>query len=677
MDFRFRNFDSCAAPAAGRRAGPESPTGARAIPAVAFRRLSVHLRPSPVRRPWALALPAALLSFLAGAAFVPGAAAQSVLPLDEVRAGMVGEGRTVFRGKEIETFGVEILGVLRNPFPGRSIILARLSGGPLEHTGVIQGMSGSPVTVDGRLVGAVAYAFPFSRDPICGITPFEEMVRFTEDRPGAGAGGVGGASGLSLQFSPTGIPTIHEAAASLARGPGAPPENAALPAWQSLAPTPIRTPLSVSGLDPALHGVLGPLFRQLGMELAPGGLSAGPTSTGGLPTTGLQSAGNGEAPKRPVPGSPIGATLVGGDLVLMASGTVTHVDEATGEVYAFGHPFVGLGAVAIPMQEARVEASVASLANSFKISSAGETLGVWRQDRVSGIRGELGARAPLIPLSVTVRGSRGGRREYRMELVDHDLLTPVLAFSGLMSVFSQEERVSGPQTVNLSARIRVAGGRTLTLEDVFASGLGGSLEQASALVAAPVAFLLGNPLERIPVRELEVEADAREEARTASLTRAWIESSRIRPGESVTLHLATRDYRGAERTRTIAVPIPASAAGETLDLLVADRARATAADRTEGAGSPPARVEQIFRAIDQHRRQSRLYVRLLGTGRTAAVVGGAYLPSLPPSVRSVLSRDSSGGFTRSLSHSVLWEGQLDFDAAVTGTRRLTLEVESR
>lgn len=637
----------------------------------------MHLRPSPVRRPWAFALPAAILSFLAAAAFVPGASAQSVLPLDEVRAGMVGEGRTVFRGEEIETFGVEILGVLRNPFPGRSIILARLSGGPLEHTGVLQGMSGSPVTVDGRLVGAVAYAFPFSRDPICGITPFEEMVRFTEDRPGDRAGGGGSAGGLSLQFSPTGIPTIHEAAASLARDPGAPPENAALPAWQSLAPTPIRTPLSVSGLDPALHGVLGPLFRQLGMELAPGGLSAGAAATTGLPTTGLQSAGNGEAPKRPVPGSPIGATLVGGDLVLMASGTVTHVDEATGEVYAFGHPFVGLGPVAIPMQEARVEASIASLANSFKISSAGETLGVWRQDRVSGIRGELGARAPLIPLSVTVRGSRGGRREYRMELVDHDLLTPVLAFSGLMSVFSQEERVSGPQTVNLSARIRVAGGRTLTLEDVFASGLGGSLEQASALVAAPVAFLLGNPLERIPVRELEVEADAREEARTASLTRAWIESSRIRPGESVTLHLATRDYRGAERTRTIAVPIPASAAGETLDLLVADRARATAADRTEGAGSPPARVEQIFRAIDQHRRQSRLYVRLLGTGRTAAVVGGAYLPSLPPSVRSVLSRDSSGGFTRSLSHSVLWEGQLDFDAAVTGTRRLTLEVESR
>lgn len=653
-----------------------------------FRALQGSLQGSlpgaPLRRrfPAALALPAAfrtalpalLLLFGSGAAFVPPAASQSVLPLDEVRAGMVGEGRTVFRGEEIETFGVEILGVLRNPFPGRSIILARLSGGPLEHTGVIQGMSGSPVTVEGRLVGAVAYAFPFSRDPICGITPFEEMVRFTEERPTdrAPGGGVGGASRLSLSFSPAGIPTLGRTPFSPAGDLGPPPENAGGSSWESHRPVPIRAPLSVGGLDPGVSDALGPLFRQLGMELAPGGLAAATTAGAGS-----QTGGNGEPPPRPRPGSPIGATLIGGDLVLMAGGTVTHVDEATGEVYAFGHPFVGLGPVAIPMQEARVEASIASLSNSFKISSAGRKLGVWRQDRVAGIRGELGARAPLIPLTVTVRGSRGGRREYRMELVEHDLLTPLLAYSGLMSVLSQEERLSGPQTVRLSARIGVAGGRTLTLEDVFASGLGGSLEQASALVAAPVALLLGNPLERIPVRRVEVEASAREEARTATLTRAWIESSRIRPGESVTLHLATRDYRGEERVRTLPVPIPASAAGETLELLVADRAVAAAADRTEGAAGPPARVEQIFRAIDQHRRQSRLYVRLLGTGRTAAVVGGAYLPSLPPSVRSVLSRDSSGGFTRSLSHSVLWEGRLDFDAAVTGTRRLTLEVEPR
>lgn len=614
---------------------------------------------------------AALLAAAAAFAAPPAASAQSVLPLDEVRAGMTGEGRTVFTGDRIETFGVEILGVLRNPFPGRSIVLARLSGGPLEHTGVMQGMSGSPVYVDGRLVGAVAYAFPFSRDPICGITPFEEMLRFTEapvGSPGAGPAGASAGSGAApaVRFSPEGVPSLDPPlpggnAAGAAAFPGAG------------APAPLLSPVSVSGLDPAAAGLIAPVFRQLGMEIAPGGVFSGSSTAGGRPQDG-EPAGE---PPAPVPGSPIGAALIGGDLVMMASGTVTHVDEATGEVFAFGHPFTGLGTLAVPMQEARVEATVASLANSFKLTSAGRPLGVWRQDRATGVRGELGARAPLVPLELTVSGSRGARRDYRLELVDHDLLTPLMAFSGLMSALAQEERLSGPQTMRLEARLGVAGGRTLALEDVFASGVSGSLQQAAALVAAPIALLLGNPLERIPVRRVEVEVSATERARTAALTRAWIESARVRPGETVTLQVATRDYRGEERVKELPIPIPASAAGERLELLVGDSRAAAAADRAEGAGSAPRRVEQIFRVISRHRRQSRLYVRLAGTGRTAAVVGGEYLPSLPPSVRSVLSRDSSGGFTRSLSSSVFWEGHLDFDAAVSGTRRLAIEVEAR
>lgn len=618
----------------------------------------------------------ALLALAAASLVAPAAAsAQAILPLDEVRAGMTGEGRTVFAGDRIETFGVEILGVLRNPFPGRSIVLARLSGGPLEHTGVMQGMSGSPVYVDGRLVGAVAYAFPFSRDPICGITPFEEMLRFTEAPVGNSASGAGdaaaGRGGLApvLRFSPEGAPSLDP---PLSGG------NAAPALAGAGAPAPILSPVSVSGLDPAVAGVIAPVFRQLGMEIAPGGVSVGGSATtGGGPQRGEPAGEPAGEPPAPVPGSPIGATLIGGDLVMMASGTVTHVDEATGEVFAFGHPFTGLGTLAVPMQEARVEAAVASLANSFKLTSAGRPLGVWRQDRATGVRGELGARAPLVPLELTVGGSRGARRTYRLELVDHDLLTPLLAFSGLMSALAQEERLSGPQTMRLEARLGVAGGRTLALEDVFASGASGSLQQAAALVAAPIALLLGNPLERIPVRRVEVEVSATETARTAALTRAWIESARVRPGETVTLQVATRDYRGEERVKELSVPIPASAAGQRLELLVGDSRAAAAADRAEGAGSAPRRVEQIFRVISRHRRQSRLYVRLAGTGRTAAVVGGEYLPSLPPSVRSVLSRDSSGGFTRSLSSSVLWEGHLDFDAAVSGTRRLEIEVEAR
>lgn len=599
-------------------------------------------------------LGACLLAVLAGVA--PRITAQTaILPLEEVRPGMVGEGRTAFAGEEVESFGVEIVGVLDGAMPGRSIVLANLSGGPLAHTGVMQGMSGSPVYVDGRLLGAVAYAFPFAKDPICGITPFEEMVRFTEMPLGTGAAR-GVAAAPALRFSPAGEPSFD---------PAPVPEVGIERNGRQLLP--IRTPVAASGLSPAAHRVLAPLFRQLGMELSPGGFT-GATGAGAAPQTG-------DSPLQP--GSPVGATLIGGDLVLMASGTVTHVDEATGEVFAFGHPFTGLGTISIPMQAARVEANVASLSNSFRITSAGTPIGVWQQDRATGVRGRLGARARTIPLRIRVEGSRGGRRDYDLEIVDHDLYSPALAFSALVAVLSQEERPAGTQTIRLGARIAVGDGRTLAVEDVFASGTTGVLTGAAALVAAPVALLLGNPVERIPVREIEVDISASEEAQAATLSRAWLRSSRVRPGGTATLRVALRDYRGAEATRELEVPIPRSAAGSRLTLLVADAPSVAVADQRQGVTGTPARVEQIYRAISRHRRQSRLYVRLVGSGRSAAVVGGEYLPSLPPSVRSVISRDSSGGMTRELPASVLWEGHLDFDATVSGSRQLTLQVEAR
>ncbi len=572
---------------------------------------------------------------------------------------MTGEGRATFAGAEVETFGVEVLGVLQGAMPDRSIILARLSGGPLAHTGVMQGMSGSPVYLDGRLAGAVAYAFPYAKDPICGITPFEEMVRFTEPPATARGGGTGAAGAArrgapQLKFSPEGRPFID------------PPPPAPSAAGGSGQLRPILTPVTATGLPTAAVAALGPLFHQLGMALAPTGFTARTAVSGSPPQT----------PPALLPGSPVGATLIGGDLVFMASGTVTHVDESTGEVYAFGHPFTGLGSLSIPMQEARVETPVASLMNSFLLASAGAPIGVWQQDRVSGIRGRLGVRARTIPMQIEVRGSRGAHRSYALELVDHDLFTPAMAFSGLLSILSQEERPASPLTVRLEAQIDLAGGRSLPVEDVFASGAAGVVAPAAALVAAPVALLLGNPVERVPVRSIAVNIEATEEARAATLTRAWLRSSRVRPGEPAILRVAVRDFRGAERVRELEIPIPASAAGSRLQLTVADALTTTFQDRSLGVGGIPTHIGQVFRAIARHRRQSRLVVQLRGGAREAGVVGGEFLPSLPPSVRSVLNRDPSRGPGPVAGRSVVWEGHLDFDATVTGARVLTLEVET-
>ncbi len=574
----------------------------------------------------------------------PAGAQAPFLPFDEVRGGMTGEGRTSLGGDRMETFSVEVVGVLRGALPGRNIILANLSGANLEHTGVMQGMSGSPVYVDGRLVGAVAFAFPFAKDAICGITPFEEMVRFSNSSAPQAAG-----AASFLDFSGDGAPVVN-----------APPTLRADAGDAALVP--IRTAVAVSGLAPAAESLLAPLYAGLGMAIAPGGRTA---------------QNGGEDPPRLAPGSAVGATLIGGDMVFMANGTVTHVDEATGEVYAFGHPFLGLGDISIPMQAARVEAVVASLSNSFLMASAGERIGAWTHDGSTGIRGQLGMRPQTIPLRIRMGTSRGVRSEYALELASIDALTPLLAFSGLVAILGAEESQSAPHTLRVSARIALGDGRVLPVEDVFASTAGATLLAAGQLVAAPIQLLLANPLERIPVREIDVEATAAPGARAARVTRAWFESSRVRPGATAPLRITTRDYRGTERTRSLDVPIPESAAGARLQVVLADANAMLTSAVTRATSGPPVHVEQIFRAISRHPRASRLYARLIRTDRDAVVVRGDYLPSLPPSVRSVIARDASGTSGGALRSSVLWEGHLDFDATVTGSRRLALEVEAR
>ncbi len=582
--------------------------------------------------------PALLVAMLMAS---PASSQVDVLPLDEVRNGMIGEGRTTLSGNRMETFSAEVVGVLRGALPGRNIILARLSGANLDHTGVLQGMSGSPVYVGGRLMGAVAYAFPFAKDPICGITPFEEMIRFSASPPLERR-----TARSALGFSDEGTPFVV-------------PPTEIRPAGSDEGLRPIRTAVSVSGLPAAAESLLAPLFSGLGLSLAPGGRT-----------------GSTQEPPALAPGSPVGATLIGGDMVFMANGTVTHVEETTGEVYAFGHPFLGLGNISIPMQEATVEAAIASLSGSFLMASAGRRIGAWRHDSSTGIRGTLGVRPQMTPMTIRVATSRGARSEYTLEIANLDALTPLLAFSGLVSILAAEESQAGPQTLDVNARITLGDGRVIPVADVLGSPSGPALAGAGALVAAPLALLLTNPIKRIPVREIEVEVTASSSARVAEVTRAWFESSRVRSGETAPLRVTLRDYRGAERTRTLDIPVPESAAGARLSVLLADAPTMMASEVTRATGTP-IRVEQIYRAISRHPRRSRLYVRLMRADRDAVVVGGDYLPSLPPSVRSVIARDASGAAGRSLGASILWEGHLDFDATVTGARRLALEVDSR
>ena len=367
---------------------------------------------------------------------------RNFMPLDEVKPGMKGTGKTVFRGTEVEEFEAEVLGVLKNISPRQDAILARLSGGPLEKTGVMGGMSGSPVYVDGRLIGAVSFSFPFSKEAVAGVTPIEQLVDIFEqsDEPVRGDPIVIEVSSIAPHRT-LGI-----------RGPGilSAPDSGTAPVFAvsesmaaaaSLKPLAghlfryIDTPLVLSGVAAEAAGVLGGALAPYGMRVLQGG---GPVSG----ATGGELADGSDV----VPGSSIAVQLMRGDLGFgaSASGTVTHREGD--KIYAFGHPWFSLGPVDLPVSKAQVVSLLPNLNSSFKIAVPTDLVGSITQDRSQGLFGTIGLAPKLIPLVINLTSSRNTSRTFRFELVNDRLLTPFLTnFTVFSTIVSQERALENPR----------------------------------------------------------------------------------------------------------------------------------------------------------------------------------------------------------------------------------------
>lgn len=607
-------------------------------------------------------LPLAWVLFPALVAAPAAGRAMEILPLDQVRPGMTGVGRTVFEGTRIEEFKVHIIGVLENIGPKQSMILARLEGGPLERTGVIAGMSGSPVFIDGKLVGAVAYGFPFSKETIAGITPIEEMIEATSTQtPRAASARFPAPRGA---FAPA-MPLDREAlVAALQRplrtiSPQAGVLRGDLPghlAASSLSP--LALPLVFSGFDPGIFEWARGIFAGLGFAPVVG------TGRAGLPAGPLPDL---------QPGGALAVSLVEGDLDLSVTGTITHIEKDL--VYAFGHPFYNLGPTQFPMKKAYVYSVFPSLYQSWKISTAAaEPVGTIEQDRVTAIAGRLGKTPRMIPVEVKLATSRGQQRRFSFRMVEDELFSPVLAFVSLASVLQANERAFGTSTVRVEARLSLSGQREVRVEDLFTEQQPSI--QAAALVAAPVAYLMSNDFEPVRVEKLEVDVSSFETIQSAALQRAWIErSGPVRPGSTVPLKLLLRTYRGETRSETIPVSVPSSAPAGVYTLLVADASTLTNVEQRE-MRQPfvPKDLDQLIRAINGLRRNNHIYARLL-RGDEGAIVAGEYLQSLPPSVLSVLGTPDQGANVIPIRTASVWDFDLPTDYAVSGSRLLTLTVE--
>lgn len=596
--------------------------------------------------------------------------ASRLMPVDEVKPGMIGVGRTVFEGAELSEFKAHIIGVLRNvQGPKRDLILARLEGGPLAKTGVAAGMSGSPVYVDGRLIGAVAYSIgSFPTEAIAGITPIHEMKDATA--PAARRGG---------QVARIELPVTPESLAAAMRQSyrrvapfatrAADVHSLGIPAAEGaqLATMlrPIATPLLLSGFEAEAVQLLESIFADAGFKPVVGG------SGGGRASAAERAAMNG--PLRE--GDAVGVSLVGGDVEMGATGTVTHIDGD--RVYAFGHPFFNMGPAELPMTRAYVYAMLPSLASSFKISTMGDVIGTMKQDRATAIAGVLGKAPATVPMTVTLNSHRGGEkssRTFEFQIGTDQTFTPLLSYITLFNALSGYERGFGVATFALKGRVKVRGHADLTFEDVYA-GEAQTLAAATS-VGGPLSLLMSNDREEVTLDGLDFTIDASETPLISTIERVWIDELRPRAGRTVPLKVLTRSYRGEEQISTVDLAIPANAAGP-LTVIVTDGKQLNALEQREMRRSlQPQSVAHMIRVLNETHRNNRVYIRLM-SGAPGAVVQGEPLTALPPSVLSVLEADRNGGSFNPLRSATVAAYEIPMHVAVSGTRTLTIDVETR
>jgi SpoIVB peptidase S55 len=560
---------------------------------------------------------------LAGSVWAQFAAGQiAIYPLREVRAGQHAIGKTVFQGSKIEEFQVEILGVLENVGPRQSIILARLSGGPLAETGVMQGMSGSPVYIDGRLVGAVALAFNFSKEPIAGIRPIEEML----------------AVGDPVQPTTRKVASNNDFASKLID---------------------IATPVSFSGFTAGTLEQFAPQLTKLGLEPRQGVSSGGklPSKLG--------------APASLRPGDMIAVELLSGDLSIGAEGTVTAVDGKA--VYAFGHQFMSVGNTELPFARAEVLTLLPNLSSSFKISSPLEWMGSITQDRSTSIYGELGRKADTIPLEITVKDGRRAPLSYHMQMIQDRVLSPYIVQTAVYSAMDATERTLGLASYSLRGGVEfLQGVPPLKLDNTYAGDFNVPL-QASTGVASPLASILGAGFDALKIKSIKLEIEASERKRLLQVDQVTVSPKQVHPGDSVELSVTFTGENGLETQKSVHYRVPIGAPAGVLSFTVSDGSMTNALDQQMSPAVPKS-ATQLISFLNNLRPNTNAYVRVWRTD-PAFEVQGQDLPNPPPSVGLILARAQAAQGAWFPRGSKVDELQIETgDVVVTGSKTAQVEV---
>lgn len=517
---------------------------------------------------------------------LPAGESDEIMPVGQVKPGMEGYGLTVFEGTEPERFNAKVIAVLPKAMPKQDMILVELSGHGLEESGVVAGMSGSPIYIDGKIIGALAYAWGFSKKPIAGITPIENMLKDLEHPPEP--------RNVYREFRER--------------------EVAKTPIGDM---TPVMTPLMVSGVPQSVMG-------DLADALAPYHL---------LPVRGGGASLDEQSPPLK-PGSAVGVSLVRGDIEMDAIGTVTY--RIGDRILAFGHPFVNGGNIAFPMNGARIFTVLPSIRISTKMGASLSPVGAIVQDRNSGIFGKLGAQAPMVPVKINITNARTGYKEnFNLELAWEPILFVKLLDAVLKAGLVTAEPYLGENTMVASTELSIAGYPPIRLNDTFYNTQG----PYNPAMLEKIIRLIFNPFEEVKVESVIFDLTVNKEIKLAVIQRIWSEKDKLKPGETTQLHVVLKLFNGEEKEYKVAITAPYTLRSGDKFLVGAIGGREILPPK-----APPINFRGVVDFITGLYQATDLVVvqQLPSVG---AIAGGYYLDELPPSAARILGQDNDSGAT--------------------------------
>jgi len=584
--------------------------------------------------------------------------APAIIPLDQIHEGMRGTALTVFQGVKPESMDVEVLGVMHNVNgPKGDIILVRLHGTKPEYTGVVAGMSGSPVYFDGKLAGALAFRIgEFSKEPIAGVTPIEEMLEInaSDHRPAI----------MRASLPDGNLPDGNRANAKSVNTGGAmqtasPGESSGLPI-QSYGNylQPIETPLVFNGFSAET-------LQRYGSQFAAAGI---------VPVMGIGSSSNSKQPEPIEAGSAVSAVLVRGDMDIAATCTVTYVDPQ--RLLACGHPLLQFGDVDLPMTKATVLATLPSPMNAFKIVNTTETIGAFVQDRQNGIMGVPGQESKMIPVTVALH-TGSATKEFHYEVLNNARLSPLAMMATVFNALHGTNEYGEDVTYRMNGALSVKGYPDVTLRNMFAPQDNG--QPAAALAAASIGERFGriysNPFDAPDVLGVKLDFDLVSERRSARLEASRTDLTEARPGDEIMVETVIRPYRGERLVRQIPIKIPTSTSVGTLHILVSDGETLDRLHRgtpmmNRGLGLAP-----TIALLNRERANDRVYISLIESD-PEAMIADKVMPTLPLSVMNVMDNMRGTQDMVVLGESSVSEASTEpLDYVVSGAQMLTINIK--